>query len=243
MILVDQSISYARIPGVKKPPRSIDACTFLLYPSKQEDYVLRVTGIYLPPSAEVTPNQLETVTGHKYQTISAKGGEASHLIVGDFNPNCWRRKDKVLYHEWAAGAGLWELSDPKKITFIRGNSSLDKFLLRPGTDIPEEWLPPLDGVDQEGVEGGRETGLPFYPAETFSSPWIDDHHPVMLGLGGARDEMQTKSHRKLKIGGLGLEDWQARHNHLEEVLRANKEKFANLQKIHHYNGELAKKNH
>ena len=156
---------------IPKPPLPIDVCSFILYPSKDAGYGIRVTGIYLPPSAEATPAMLSTLTKANYQSCGLQGGSLSHLILGDLNPNCWKGTKKAGFTEWLMEDGLWELTDPQLATFKTG-SSLDKVLLKPGIDIPEEWLS-LTGATAEEPLGGNKLSAfdpQHYPAVVFPNP-------------------------------------------------------------------------
>ena len=232
MILVDGHTSVRKPKGLPKPEDAVDACTVLVYPASAEEFALRLTGLYLPPSAEVTQSMLEKVVGPAYQTFNRQGVPASHLIMGDLNPNCSRGGGKQLYLEWVLSNELWELSDPSQATFKTG-SSLDKILLRPGADIPEEWLPPEGVAEQADEKGASVMKRPYYPATVFPRPWIDDHHPVLISLGGIRPETQAKPHRALKIGQLSREDWQNRDEELSLYLGDEYEKIQNA--IHQKN--------
>ena len=113
MILATPQVSRKKL--TTPPPLSspIDACSCLVYPAHTENYQIRLTGIYLPPSAEATPNMLSALTAPI--DLSPEGGQAdlTHLIAGDLNPNTWKRRDKDLYHEWINEVGIWELSRPE----------------------------------------------------------------------------------------------------------------------------------
>ena len=93
---------------------------------------------------------------------------------------------------------MWELSDPKISTRKKG-SALDKFLLLPGTNIPDEWLPSQSRYWVEAAEmlseEDKEAVLtpPFYPAQTFGFSVIADHHPVMLQMAGRSEACQREN--------------------------------------------------
>ena len=139
MIMVDEATKCRKLENISRPREPIDVCAILLLPTGNEDYQIRLTGIYIPPSAKATAVDLESLTAEEQQSTDGNGQPLSHLLVGDFNPNCWKSGDDSLYQEWIAECGLWELSHPRETTYKTG-SVLDKFLLRIGKDIPEEWI-------------------------------------------------------------------------------------------------------
>ena len=98
---------------------------------------MRITGVYIPPSAEATPNMLMALTAQT--DLSSEGGlsNMTHLVAGDLNPNTWKHREKDLYREWINEAGPWELPHPELPTF-RTAAVLDKFRLLPGDLIADE---------------------------------------------------------------------------------------------------------
>ena len=198
-----------RAPRECWPPDPIDTCSVLLCPTNAEGYALQITGIYIPPSALATSEQLVSLTDPRCRAAAMEGGPLSHLLIGDFNPNCWSEGDSTQFQEWIMEQGMWDLTDPSLPTYVTG-SSLDRILLCPGRDIPEEWLGPSlsHDVDDPKVQGN--TGRPFYPAQVYPEPWIADHHPLQLHLKGVPLEEGTKP-KVLKINDLTMEDWQAKN--------------------------------
>ena len=104
-------------------------------------------------------------------------------------------------------------------------SSLIKFQLRPGADIPEEWLLPRGETEQLTGGEGENGMLPYYPAAVFPRPWIDGRRPVMLCLGGAPGEERPRPHRILKIGSLGKGGWEEKDEVLQLYLLDNSDKI------------------
>ena len=124
----------------------------LLYPAEEEAYATRITGIHLPPTAEVAALLLETVAGDMYQMTRAQRQGITRLIMRNYNPYCWKgRKNGDSRNELVASMGLWALSGPAKATF-KTASSLDKILLRPGVAIPEKWPSPNGEYGETGDE-------------------------------------------------------------------------------------------
>ena len=87
LAIASPTIACRKLEGIEKPSHPIDACSFILYPTESEDYQLRITGVYLPPSCEPQASQLECLVDQQYQTQDPRGGCISHLLIGDFNPN------------------------------------------------------------------------------------------------------------------------------------------------------------
>ena len=112
--------------------------------------VVRPTGVYVPHSADATPRLTEALTDPENESTDAQGNSVSHVLAGDFNQYTRKRKNGELFHEWLGDAGSWELSDPDLPTHRKG-STMDKFMLLPGTNKLEEW-PPLETSEWRGVE-------------------------------------------------------------------------------------------
>ena len=210
----------------EKPPSPVDTCSVLLYPTGQEDYAIQITGVYVPPSALVTGESLRTLTAPGRRAETKGGMPISHLLVGDFNPNCWAENASMNYQEWAAEQGLWNLADPRLPTYVTG-SSLDKMLLYPGRDILEEWLGPQSGepalLDNEPPAAGHKS---YYPALVFSNPQKADHHPLQISINGASDH-QAPRHPALKIKHLGVEFWVIKNDQFQHFREDNKSEIAN----------------
>ena len=208
LILADENVACKKTENICRPWVSVDVCSILLYPTGEADYQIRITGVYIPPSAKMDIEGMALITKDEAQTKGADGQNISHLLVGDFNPNCWRGGGDEKYHEWIDEHGLWELSHPHQATFKTG-SVLDKFILKLGGDIPDEWLPDYRGEDlgEDGKTMAEELmGEEWYPAVTFPERWIDDHHPVILGLHGKK-QAEPKMCPSLKLGNLTPEEW------------------------------------
>ena len=140
LITAALGVACSKVKDLARPHKDIDACSCLLYPYHSVGEVVRISGVYIPPSADATPHMLRALTDLESQSTDSQGNVLSHLLVGDFNQHTWNKKTDELFHEWMGDTGMWELSDPRVPTHRKG-STLDKFLLLPGTNIPEEWLP------------------------------------------------------------------------------------------------------
>ena len=230
MIIADNKISHRSIPeNLTRRGREISTCSCLIYPTHSVASVIRVTGVYIPPSADATPDMVQFLTAPHNQVQTQNGEYINHLIVGDFNQHTWKGKTDDLFHEWVGDSGMWELSDPTIPTHRKG-SALDKFLLVPGTNIPDEWLPTQshDWIGEECAEGLSEDqwnrrGVeqpPFYPAHTFGHQIIADHHPVMLRLVGTLEEA-PKENKAYKLKDLTAEEWASINYQLSEFLQSN----------------------
>ena len=226
MIMAKIGVACTVFKRVKKPPSPIDTCSVLLYPTGREDYVIQITGVYIPPSALITGERLQTLTAPGCRAETEAGRPYSHLLLGDFNPNCWAENASLNYQEWTAEQGLWNLSDPKLPTYVTG-SSLDKMLLYPGQDIPEEWLGPQTGEPVDtGKEPPRGGGELFYPALVFSNPWIADHHPLQISISGI-GEQHALRHKVLKIKHLEVEDWAIKNDQFLDFCHEHRCHIAN----------------
>ena len=223
MILVDANTKCKKLEVFQKPSEKIDACGAILYPTGDEGYQIRITGIYIPPSIEATAASLKNLVDEKYQISYSNGDMISHLIIGDFNPNSWKRGPEDRYSDWIAEEGLWDLSHPKTATYATG-SALDKFILKIGRDVPAEWLPPerISNTEGEWEQGiGEVNDEEFYPTVTFPEPWIDDHHPVMLTLKG-KYEKEFKAFKRLRVDHLSKEDWIEKDEQMRVFVDDNK---------------------
>ena len=206
----------------QRPPDPINTCSVLISPTGLEEDSIQVAGIYIPPSALAMGEQLSTLVDSNYRETAKSGEPFSHLLIGDFNPNCWRENERKQYHEWVTESGLWDLADPALPTFIKG-SSLDKMLLCPGRDIPEEWLGAPTPKEMEDTEPSKCMDRPFYPARVFPEPWVADHHPLQLTLSSAPITEGIAS-RVLKISDLTPEDWQAKDTQFQDFWDENSRK-------------------
>ena len=212
LILVRTTTSCRKFTRPIQPVNSIDTCSMVLHPTGAEDYAIQITGIYIPPSAKIDGDNLNPLLHPDCRARTPEGEITSHLLIGDFNPNCWAENAEIQYQEWIIGHGLWELADPHLPTFATG-SSLDKILLSPGRDIPEEWLSPLNPTTQD--EDLSPLARPFYPAEIFPEPWIDNHHPLRITLSGKQEE-DSQPWRTLQINNLTQPEWVEKNQQFQE---------------------------
>ena len=88
--MANSSVSVRKMEDPFFPHNQIDACSLLLHPTHEENYAIQVTGVYIPPSAEATPDMLQLLVEDQHRMRNGQGDLLSHLLVGDFNPNCWR---------------------------------------------------------------------------------------------------------------------------------------------------------
>ena len=192
--------------------------------------VVRISGVYIPPSADATPHMLRALTDLESQSTDSQGNVLSHLLVGDFNQHSWNKKADELFHEWMVDTGMWELSDPRVPTHRKG-STLDKFLLLAGTHIPEEWLPSEmsewgGAVEDFIAEEHGPDASPFYPAHTYNFPVIADHHPVMLSFHGGCEVPQTPV-KASRVSQLSSEEWAKKNAAMAEYLESKQTNIQN----------------
>ena len=228
MSMVGAYTKCKKLEEFQKLPGKIDACAAALYPTAEEGYQIRLTGVYIPPSIEAAAASLKNLVDEKCQTLYSHREMVSHLMVGDFYPNCWKRGPEDRYNDWIAEEGLWDLSRPEIATYITG-SALDKFIRKIGKGVPEEWLPPervsnIEGEWEQEIGGGN--GEDYYSAVVSPEPWIDDRHPATLTLKG-RQEKEFKAFKKLRVDHLSKEDWGLKDERMREFLDENKTSIQN----------------
>ena len=128
-------------------------------------------------------------------------GIINHLLGRDFTPTAWG----TGFHEWLAEGGAWESSDPTQVTHNQGGAP-DNIVLQPG--VPSRFsLASIEGGEGEWAMG---PGQDLHPAATFPVRLISDHHPVLSGLPGSREEEENASARnvrRLQAEGLSDEEW------------------------------------
>ena len=59
LILAESTAHCVKQKNIPKPPRPIDACVVMLYPTGKEDYAIRITGIYIPPKLKQPRSNLQ----------------------------------------------------------------------------------------------------------------------------------------------------------------------------------------
>ena len=102
--------------------------------SPQYDYGRppNIAGAYRPPAKKRPPYE-----GASERMLSDNVTEkVTTLVVGDINVTYWRTE----YDEWVEEAGMWELTDPKRRTLVRGTRP-DATALALGDYFPEGILP------------------------------------------------------------------------------------------------------
>ena len=225
LIMAKVTTPCRKVTRTQRPPDPINTCSVLLSPTGLEEYSLQITGIYIPPSALAVGEQLITLTDPGCRETAKSGEPLSHLLIGDFNPNCWRENEGTPYQEWVMEHGLWDLANPNLPTYKTG-SSLDKMLLCPGRDIPAEWLGTPASLEMDGVELPEEMDAPYYPARVFLEPWVADHHPLQLTLN-SEPVSEGVANKVLKINDLTPEDWQIKDMQFQEFWDNNHRKVQN----------------
>ena len=92
LIIVSHKISHRPVPeALVRRKQEISACSCLIYPHHRYDVAVRLTGIYIPPSADATGAMVEYLTKPSSQIKSSGGGVMNHLLVGDCNQNTWEK--------------------------------------------------------------------------------------------------------------------------------------------------------
>ena len=114
---------------------------------------------------------------------------------------------------------------------------IDKFLLCPGGEVPEEWI----STSQTGSRGwnAEEEGdeMLHYPAITFPNRWVADHLPVMLGLMGQGDESEggTEERYALRIKDFTKEKWEEKNAEMLVFLEEQADLWKNAHKANNVN--------
>ena len=222
MILISTELDAEEIKDIPKYPPHISVCSAIIYPHEIERSGIRITGVYLSPTAKPSAEDLKPLTSQQEQSWNKEGEQLNHLIIGDFNPTSWKGEKGKLFQEWLAENELWELTDPTIPTHMEG-SALDKILLLPGESVLWDLLPPEieNGKTHTSEEGGR-LEEEYYPAETYPCPLIADHHPILLRLAGSTSKNRPPV-RKLRVAGMNKQEWAERNADLEEILKEKKE--------------------
>ena len=140
IILIRTTVTAEECDSPFDPPPAVEACCVKVYPTSEQESVIKITGVYISPenTKRLTHQDLAKVCvteGDEFTGIAP-----SHIIGGDFNTTSWLEK----YQEWTQEQELRELLDPTKETITTGGR-IDKFLLPPGHYIPLNFLPPERG--------------------------------------------------------------------------------------------------
>ena len=140
---------------------------------------------------------METIMAR--QKEASTGERPSHIVAGDLN----FMVRLSSYAEWLHEEGLMELTDPDRPTFATG-STLDKFILQPGSYVPPSLLPSPPSTMHEGI---HEEDTLQYPGTVVDCSHISDHIPIVLPLTYRLPEKPKHEEWKLKIKHLTEEDW------------------------------------
>ena len=97
--MADANTVCKKLKGAMKPVASVDAYAMILCLTGGEEFQLRLTCLFTPPSEEITAEGLAALTNEATQTWYKDGQCISHLTVGDFNPNCCQGGSDALIHE------------------------------------------------------------------------------------------------------------------------------------------------
>ena len=221
-ILADLRLSYKDLKGVERPARGIDACVCLIYPDNAARAAIRLTVVYIAPSSDAASEMLQAILRPENQTRNNEGEQLTHILAGDFKPYTWKgKKSDVQYQERMGESGMWELANPAKPTRKKW-SALGRFLILPGTNIPDDWLPSHTDEWREESKGlakgdGVHNDTPFYPAYTYEFPVMADHLPALLSLKGSKEEQQRPV-RMLRVSQLEPARWAEKDASMSEFL-------------------------
>ena len=170
-------------------------------------------GIYTVPTGTGMTKRhcLETLMAHDEPTSRTQ--HETQILAGDFNPTSW----EAQYTEWLHESGLSELNDPQAPTFTTG-SSLDKFLYKPGSCIPQSLLPP----ELPSAEGDvRDSHPPHYPGMVVDCSHVSDHFPLVLPLT-CDIPAPLVAAKKYCVNHLTDEEWKQKNEMLAQSLSTTK---------------------
>ena len=226
-IAVKETVYFTEVKGAAGLSQPANACTLLIYPTRQTEKEIRITGVYLPqpPTALVTTEWVEPLTDLQNQSYMADGGMVSHLIGGDFNQHTWRGGNDIEYQVWLLNSGMWELSNPERATYRTG-SALDKFLLLPGQCLPGNFFPADLTIGLGGEYAEQEA---VYPADTVPFQCAADHHPALLMLPGVEEEI-TDLRRTLRVSTLNELEWKEKNEEMAAYLKKNEDEWKRIVK-------------
>ena len=230
LILVRTDLDAEEIEDLPEYRHLIDVCSIIIYPNETEADGIRISGVYISPSATARAEDLTPLTSMRQQSINNRGEQLNHLILGDLNPNSWKGDKDKMFQEWLAEQELWELTNPAIPTHNEG-SALDKVLLLPGAEVLWDLLPPEPEKWKTEADGGE--GRPeddYHPAETYPCSLIADHSPVFLRLRGSASATRPPV-RKLRVTGLTKSEWADRNEHLEQILKGKTDALAQAHKL------------
>ena len=231
-ILVSTELDAEEIQNLPKYPPLLSICSLVIYPHETEAGGIRITGVYISPSAKTSASDIEDLTQNRNQTYTKEGELLNHLILGDLNPNSWKGEKDSHYQDWLAEKEVWELTNPILPTHTEG-SALDKVLLLPGWHIPWELLPPDTGKGIPGAPGSCANWTEdYYPAETYPCPCIADHHPIFLRLTGTTSSPRPPI-RKLQVHNITKEEWMERDEALAAKLKENQQTLETAHRSQH----------
>ena len=77
-----------------------------IYPRRNPEEAIRLTGIYIPQSVDATPKMLEALTAPGNQLAMSGGDIPSHIFVSDVNQNSWSGNGGNLFREWMFEKGM-----------------------------------------------------------------------------------------------------------------------------------------
>ena len=213
LILAHQNFSTKREPKIPEIESIIEHCSCLFFPTASPKTVMKVTGIYIPPSKTKLLN-LACIRKLSNPTQNADTQDAfPHVLAGDFNITSWG----ALYEEWTQESGIMELTDPEIPTFASG-TALDKYLFVPGFYIPSTFLPP--SVSHTGEEADLSE-LPYYPARVIEYTDFSNHSPVLLPIPCDPEVTEPAQRKRIRVGNLSEEKWEERNNEMAMALKSH----------------------
>ena len=211
LVLAHHIFKADRYDGIVLGPEAIGHCAIKLYKSEEPAAALLISGTYVPPkkTAKLTPEELGQLSTN-IENLSANA-PYPHIVVGDFNTTSWMQ----LFNEWCQTKGIWYLNDPCVSTIDTG-SSIDEFLVIPGSYIPPTFLQGEGVCGQGGVGGVTDQ----FPAATIPELAISDPFPI-LRLLPCDIEQQAFTNNKLDLAEMPREDWEIKNSNLQYSIGEN----------------------
>ena len=199
LILVHRAVKADRFDLEVPKTEAIEICTIKLYPLYDAGSALLVSGVYCPPKLT---SQIDLGCLCEYSRMivdDATQVELSHIMTGDYNTTSWLD----TFNEWCLEEGGWLLSNPSVPTRSTG-TVIDRAILFPGHYIPSTFIQ----RDAEEEVDPDPLGSSYYPAHVAPEMAVADHYPLVIPI--PCDVQQEHFHtRKLDIGALSDEDWEA----------------------------------
>ena len=95
LIMVKQHARYRKVNDMPTVALPLNGCSILVYLYAEDIPAIRITGLYLPPSAKPKVEDVAMLV-NAGSAMTYRGGAVGHLIGGDLNHPSWESE----YEEW-----------------------------------------------------------------------------------------------------------------------------------------------